>query len=142
MTTRFPHHELRGSHREVCRQHGEALRPMIRAHLDLIYTQGSLRSQLAPEAARRGALAFGRTIGDAAPHFLEEIEGVAAGAGIEPVDHLRPRRGADGGRGGAALRARVRDLRGDPIAPAQLWRLDAAAAIETSAPMPTPIDPR
>jgi hypothetical protein len=81
VTTRFPHHELRGSHREVGRQHGEALRPMIRAHLDLIYTQGSQKSQLAPEAARRWA-------------------------------------------------------------PAQLWRLDAAAAIETSAPMPTPIDPR
>jgi predicted choloylglycine hydrolase len=88
VTTRFPHHELRGSHREVGRQHGEALRPTIRAHLDLIYTQGSQKSQLAPETARRWALAFGRTIGDAAPHFLEEIEGVAAGAGIEPAEAL------------------------------------------------------
>jgi hypothetical protein len=36
MSRTFPHHRLRGSHREVGRQHGEALRPLIRAHLELI----------------------------------------------------------------------------------------------------------
>ena len=86
MTAVFPHHVLRGSHHEVGRQHGEALRPLIRAHLDLIYAQGARGSQLAPETARRWALAFGRTIGEAAPHFLDEIEGVAEGAGIEPAE--------------------------------------------------------
>ena len=49
MSAAFPHHVLRGSHREVGRLHGEALRPMIRAHLELIYTQGAQRSQLAPD---------------------------------------------------------------------------------------------
>ena len=31
MSRTFPHHRLRGSHREVGRQHGEALRPLIGA---------------------------------------------------------------------------------------------------------------
>jgi predicted choloylglycine hydrolase len=88
MTAAFAHHVLRGTHREVGRQHGEALRPLIRAHLELIYTQGAERSNLAPDAARRWALAFGPVIADTAPHFLEEIEGVAAGAGIEPAEAL------------------------------------------------------
>jgi isopenicillin-N N-acyltransferase-like protein len=84
----FPHHRLHGTHREVGGQHGEALRASIRAHLELIYTQGTQRSQLAPETARRWALAFGPVIRDAAPHFMEEIEGLAAGAGIEPAEAL------------------------------------------------------
>ncbi|HEY7039308.1 MAG TPA: C45 family peptidase [Methylomirabilota bacterium] len=88
MIAQFPHHRLHGAPREVGRQHGEALRAEIAAHLDLIYAQGSRRSNLAPETARRWALAFGPVIGDAAPHFLEEIEGVAAGAGIEPAEAL------------------------------------------------------
>ena len=61
---------------------------MIRAHLELIYSQGAQRSNLAPDAARRWARAFGPTIGEAAPHFLEEIEGVAEGAGIEQSESL------------------------------------------------------
>jgi len=61
---------------------------MIRAHLELIYTQGAQRSNLVPETARRWALAFGPMIGDAAPHFLEEIEGVAEGADIEQSEAL------------------------------------------------------
>jgi len=84
----FQHHRLQGTPREVGRQHGEALRSMIRAHLELIYTQGAQRSNLVPETARRWALAFGPMIGDAAPHFLEEIEGVAEGAGIERAEAL------------------------------------------------------
>lgn len=88
MITRFPHHRLHGTPREVGRQHGEALRAEIRAHLDLIYTQGARRSNLTPETARRWALTFGPVIGEAAPHFLQEIEGVAAGADIEPAEAL------------------------------------------------------
>ena len=84
----FDHHRLQGTHREIGRQHGEALRSMIRAHLELIYTQGAQRSNLAPETARRWALAFGPMIGEAAPHFLEEIEGVAEGAGVERSEAL------------------------------------------------------
>ena len=86
--SQFPHHRLQGTPREVGRQHGEALRSMIRAHLELIYTQGAQRSNLAPETGRRWALAFGPMIGEAAPHFLEEIEGVAEGADIEQSEAL------------------------------------------------------
>ena len=86
--SRFQHHRLRGTPREVGRQHGEALRSMIRAHLELIYTQGAQRSNLAPETGRRWALAFGPMIGEAAPHFLEEIEGVAEGADIAQSEAL------------------------------------------------------
>ena len=86
MSRTFPHFTLRGGHREIGRQHGEALRPLIRAHLELIYTQGAQKSQLAPETARRWARPFGPVIGSAAPHFLEEIEGLAQGADIEPAE--------------------------------------------------------
>jgi len=88
LIARFPQHRLRGDHRAVGRQHGEALRAEIRAHLELIYTQGARRSSLAPETARRWALAFGPLIGEAAPHFLDEIEGVAEGAGIDRAEAL------------------------------------------------------
>jgi hypothetical protein len=88
MSRGFPHFTLRGSHREVGRQHGEALRPLVRAHLDLIHAQGAQNSRLEPETARRWAQAFGSVIGAAAPHFLEEIDGLAQGAGIEPAEAL------------------------------------------------------
>jgi len=84
----FPHYRLQGSPREVGRQHGEALRETIRAHLDLIYTQGTRRSQISPDSARRWALAFGPIIADAAPDFLAEIEGVGEGAGIQRSEAL------------------------------------------------------
>jgi hypothetical protein len=35
MIATFPHHTLRGSHREVGRQHGEVLRSLIRAYREL-----------------------------------------------------------------------------------------------------------
>ena len=84
MIATFPQHRLHGTHRDVGRQHGEALRSLIRAHLELIAQQ----SQLSPETARRWAQAFGPVIGAAAPHFLEEIEGLAQGAGIETAEAL------------------------------------------------------
>ncbi len=84
----FPHYRLQGRPREVGRQHGEALRETIRAHLDLIYTQGTQRSQISPDSARRWALAFGPIIADAAPDFLAEIEGVGEGAGIQRAEAL------------------------------------------------------
>ena len=72
MTRTFPHFTLRGSHREVGRQHGEALRSLIRAHLELIYTQGAQKSQLTPEALGPGwitALRTAASSGDSATLF-------------------------------------------------------------------------
>jgi hypothetical protein len=82
VSAQLPQHHLRGTHHEVGRQHGEALRPMIRAHLELIYTQGAPRSNLAPETARRWAQAFGPMIGEAG--HME----VAVGPPCEP-DYVR-----------------------------------------------------
>ncbi len=53
MTTTFPHFVLRGSHREVGRQHGEALRSRIRAHL------GARRSNHGSSAGFAGATLSG-----------------------------------------------------------------------------------
>src|SRR5260370_23430578 len=61
---------------------------MLRSAAELMSGQGGQRSTLALETARRWALAFGPTIGDAAPHFLDEIEGVAEGAGIDRAEAL------------------------------------------------------
>lgn len=156
MNRTFPHYRLRGSHHEVGRQHGEALRSLIRAHLDLIYTQGARNSQLAPETARRWARAFGPVIGAAAPHFLEEIEGPAFPVNLDLVDADTTQR---------IMRAQIMQLvvpvlglpavsvptgvadglpTGVQITAGRFREdlcLEAAAAIEARAPMATPIDP-
>ena len=89
MSQTFPHFTLRGGHREggPPARRGAAP-PGSGQHLDLIYAQGAQQSQLAPETARSWARAFGPFIGAAAPHFLEEIEGLAQGADIETDEAL------------------------------------------------------
>lgn len=84
----FPHLELRGTHREVGRQHGEALRELIRGHLDLILRQASRKSGLTRESSLRWARAFAPHVERYSPGFMEEIHGVAEGAGVEPDEAM------------------------------------------------------
>ncbi len=77
----FPFFSFSGSHRQIGKQHGEALREKILQHLEMIYEQGRRNAGLAPDRARAVASAFAPFVRDA-PGFWDEIEGLARGAGI------------------------------------------------------------
>ncbi|HUG13945.1 MAG TPA: C45 family peptidase [Thermomicrobiales bacterium] len=74
----FPLYSARGSNRDLGLQHGEQAREQIRAHLDAL--QRSLG--LATAAFEERALAFQPLFEEHCPHLVEEIEGLARGAGI------------------------------------------------------------
>ncbi len=84
----FPHFALRGTHREVGRQHGEAVRDLIRGHLDLILRQASRKSGLTRDSSLRWAEAFAPYVERYSPGFMEEIRGVAEGASVEPAEAM------------------------------------------------------
>lgn len=74
----FPLYSARGSHRDLGLQHGEQAREQIRAHLESL--QRSL--DLTTTAFEQRALSFQPLFEEYCPHLLEEIEGLAHGAGI------------------------------------------------------------
>jgi isopenicillin-N N-acyltransferase-like protein len=65
---------VEGTHREMGRQHGEQASKQIRAHVELI---GRSRDRLRAQAAR-----FKPLFEKYCPHLLDEITGLAEGAGI------------------------------------------------------------
>lgn len=79
---------LRGSHREIGRQYGEALRDTIRRHLDAGLALLAQRRGLDAGAARSQALAYRNAILRDAPFFDEEVRGLAEGAGLDYADAL------------------------------------------------------
>jgi len=87
-TLPFPAFEFRGTHREAGRQHGEALRELIAGHLEIVYERAGRRAGLSPEQTRDLALAFEPHIRTYAPGFMEEVEGLAEGAGLEKAEAL------------------------------------------------------
>ena len=80
----FPLYSARGSHRELGLQHGEQARAQIQAHLAAL--QGS--TELATPEFEATALRFRPLFVEHCPHLLEEIEGLAEGAGISPAGAL------------------------------------------------------
>lgn len=85
---RFPFFRLAGSYREMGEQYGRAARAMIRRE-----AQGTIRAKaretgLKVEEVRRALERFWSDYQRYAPHILDEIEGVAAGAGISPEEAL------------------------------------------------------
>jgi isopenicillin-N N-acyltransferase like protein len=65
---------VEGTHREMGRQHGEQASKQIRAHVELI---GRSRDKVRAQAAR-----FKPLFEQYCPHLLDEINGLAEGAGI------------------------------------------------------------
>jgi isopenicillin-N N-acyltransferase like protein len=82
--TEFPIYEARGSARELGRGHGESARLQIRFYLDCL--KASLR--LSDQAIRQRALKFQPFFETQCPHLLEEVCGLAEGAGIQTADAL------------------------------------------------------
>src|SRR5262245_15731107 len=71
---------VEGTHREMGRQHGEQASSQIRAHVEQI---GRARDQLQTQAAR-----FKPLFENYCPHLLDEITGLAEGAGITLAEAL------------------------------------------------------
>ena len=72
----YPLYKARGTHRELGRQHGEQATHQIKAHVELMCARQS-REQL-----RRRAAQFQPMFDRHCPHLLEEIRGLAEGAGV------------------------------------------------------------
>jgi isopenicillin-N N-acyltransferase-like protein len=80
----YPLFRASGTYRELGRQHGEQASGYVQRHLDYIQrTQKLSKSQL-----RERALRFEPLFARYCPHLLEEIQGLAEGAGIEPAGAL------------------------------------------------------
>ena len=73
-----------GSHRELGRQHGEQASESIRMHLDHI----ARTQKLSQDAMQTKALKFVELFQQYCPHLLDEIEGLAEGAGITLAEGL------------------------------------------------------
>ena len=80
----YPIYRCSGAPRELGRQHGEQAAEQIKAHLDhLCQTKKLTRARL-----RERALCFRPLFGRFCPHLLEEMHGLAEGAGIGSADAL------------------------------------------------------
>ena len=84
----YDHYVFSGTHREVGRQYGEALREKIQGHLEIIYRNAQKVSGVSREQALRLALRYEPYIQKYAPHFLEEIAGLGEGANITREEAL------------------------------------------------------
>jgi len=82
--TRYPLYRASGTHRQLGQQHGEQAKQHIHAHLDyMCATMRVSRAKLRERAAR-----FQPLFQTHCPHLLEEIQGLAQGAGIPFADAL------------------------------------------------------
>jgi isopenicillin-N N-acyltransferase-like protein len=84
MSSTYPLFEARGRALELGRQHGEQCRDRLRAFLD--YLGGTLK--LSRAAVRARALRFLPLFERHCPHLLEEIRGLAEGAGVPLAEAL------------------------------------------------------
>jgi isopenicillin-N N-acyltransferase-like protein len=78
----YPRYTFRGSHFEIGRQFGEACAERIHLHLDLAQTRLEQNQGIPRAHALSNAYRFEPFVAESAPFFVEEIRGVAAGAGI------------------------------------------------------------
>ena len=107
---RYPVVEASGSYREIGEHMGRAASAQIRALVDM-YADDDAKPG-APPVSVEVALAAARA---ECPHLVEEIEGMAAGAGVSVASLLRlngggasmPWQGAEEGEGGCTSLARV-----------------------------------
>ena len=74
----YPLYKARGTHRELGRQHGEQATRQIKAHIEVMCSQ----QRLSREQLRRRAAQFQPAFDRYCPHLLEEMRGLAEGAGV------------------------------------------------------------
>ena len=74
----YPLYRARGTHRELGRQHGEQAKRQIQAHVEMMCSGPKMpRAEL-----RRRAAQFQPAFDRYCPHLLEEMRGLAEGAGV------------------------------------------------------------
>lgn len=78
---------LAGSAHEVGKEYGALIGPALRARLERVRVQAGSKGLVAADIRAR-VPAFTELLDQVAPHWLEEIEGVAAATDIEPADLL------------------------------------------------------
>jgi isopenicillin-N N-acyltransferase-like protein len=74
----YPLYTARGTHRELGRQHGEQAARQIKAHVEAM----RVGQKLSLEQLRRRAAQFQPAFERYCPHLLEEMRGLAEGAGV------------------------------------------------------------
>src|ERR1051326_6813102 len=74
----YPLYKVRGTHRELGRQHGEQASPQIRPHIEMIRA----RPKLSDEQLRPGVARVQPMFEPYCPHLLDEMRGLAEGAGV------------------------------------------------------------
>lgn len=84
----YNHYKFKGTHHEVGRQHGEALREKIQNHLAIVYDLAQDISNITRTKALETASLFEPYIENYAPGFLEEIAGLGEGANISATEAL------------------------------------------------------
>ena len=84
LPSEYPLYRASGSHRQLGREHGEQAASRIRAHIE--YMCSTQRLTLA--ALREKALRFEGLFERHCPHLLEEMRGLAEGAGITHAEAL------------------------------------------------------
>src|SRR4051812_9581077 len=84
MSAVYPLFSARGAHRELGRQHGEQAREQVRGFLD--YLAHLLR--LSREQLHFRSLGFLPLFEEYCPHLVDEIRGLAEGAGIPLAEAL------------------------------------------------------
>ena len=78
----YRHFIFSGTPREVGRQHGEELRPYIEEHLARIFADAERMSRLNHEQALSYTRQFAPYVEKYSPDYLEELQGLAEGAGL------------------------------------------------------------
>lgn len=86
MSTSYPLFEARGNHRELGRQHGEQVKDRLIAFVDYL---GNLL-KLSGSRLRGRAMRFLPLFEKHAPHLVDEIRGLAEGAGVSFEEALIP----------------------------------------------------
>jgi len=81
---RYPCYRAQGTHRHLGQQHGEQAGEQIRAHLDYLYNS----MKLTRDELRSRALHFQPLFNRFCPHLLDEIRGLAEGAGVDFAEAL------------------------------------------------------
>src|SRR6185436_15236253 len=80
----YPLFRVRGTHRELGRQHGEQAAEHIKRHLDVMCSG----QKLSRDGLRQRASRFQPMFARYCPHLLDEMKGLAEGAGVTLSDAM------------------------------------------------------
>lgn len=80
----FPFYRATGTHRELGRAHGQQAREQIQTHLNYLCET----SKLSVQRLRDRAMRFNKLFEEHCPHLIEELQGLAEGAGVTYAESL------------------------------------------------------